>query len=140
MRYLLDTTALLAHYRQEPGWATVQALFENPEAEIDMASVSLAEYARRLHDLGATDAEVAEALATYSLLLSEVVAIDKELAQLAYAIYRQTPQRLPLIDALIAAAAQSRQATLIHRDRHMAAVPDTVLAQQLLADDLTDSA
>ena len=34
MRYLLDTSALLAHHRRETGWETVQALFETDEAEI----------------------------------------------------------------------------------------------------------
>ena len=31
MRYLLDTSALLAHHRQESGWETVQVLFETDE-------------------------------------------------------------------------------------------------------------
>ncbi len=34
MRYLLDTSALLAHYRQENGGEMVQAMFEADEAEI----------------------------------------------------------------------------------------------------------
>lgn len=34
MRYLLDTSALLAHFRQEKGWETVQAIFEDEAAEI----------------------------------------------------------------------------------------------------------
>ena len=50
MRYLLDTSALLAHYRQEHGWEMVQAVFEDNEAEIIMASVSLPEFGRRLRD------------------------------------------------------------------------------------------
>jgi predicted nucleic acid-binding protein len=31
--YLLDTSALIAHYRQEPGWEQVQAIFEGLENE-----------------------------------------------------------------------------------------------------------
>ena len=41
MRYLLDTSVLLAHHRQERGWDVVQAVFEDNEAEIIEASVSL---------------------------------------------------------------------------------------------------
>ena len=54
LRFLLDTSALLAHSRQEPGWARVQALFEVGDSEILAASVSLTEFARRLRELGAT--------------------------------------------------------------------------------------
>lgn len=53
MIYLLDTSALLAHYRDEVGAARVQALFEREEDELLLASVSLPEFARRLKDLGA---------------------------------------------------------------------------------------
>ena len=52
MRYLLDTSALLAHYRQEDGWQEVQALFETDEADLIAASVSLTEFGRRLRELG----------------------------------------------------------------------------------------
>jgi len=48
MRHLLDTSALLAHHRQERGWEMVQAAFEDDEAEIIMASISLPEFGRRL--------------------------------------------------------------------------------------------
>ena len=43
MRYLLDTSALLAHHRQERGWEMVQAALEDHESEIIVASVSLPE-------------------------------------------------------------------------------------------------
>lgn len=43
MRYLLDTSALLAHYRQEAGWEEVQTLFEDSAAELLLAAVSFAE-------------------------------------------------------------------------------------------------
>jgi len=64
MRYLLDTSALLAHYRQEVGWEKVQALFETDEAELLIASVSLTELGRRLYELGSTEIEVEDCTAT----------------------------------------------------------------------------
>ena len=51
MSYLLDTSALLAHYRQEEGGEEVQALFDDAKTQIVLASVSLVEFARRLRDL-----------------------------------------------------------------------------------------
>ena len=133
MRFLLDTSALLAHYRQELGWEAVQALFEAADADLLLASPSLTEFARRLRDLGADDQVVGEALNNYLLLFGEIVPIDTVTAVAAYRVGRRTPQRLPLIDALIAAAAQLREATLVHRDAHMAAIPADVVPQRLLS-------
>ena len=132
MSYLLDTSALLAHYRQETGWETVQGLFEEHDADIVIASPSLTEFARRLHDLGMDDAEIQEVLADYSLLFTEIVAVDASIALAAYGVIRQTPDRLPLIAALIAAVAQTDDTVLIHRDAHMKAIPAEIVNQHLL--------
>lgn len=132
MRYLLDTSALLTHYRKEAGWKIVQDLFETTDAEILMASVSLAEFGRRLLELGASEADAHEAIINYRLLCSETAPIDADVALSAFAIACQTPLRLPLVDALIAAAAQARDATLVHRDKHMHAIPEELLKQRYL--------
>jgi len=47
MIYLLDTSALLAHYRDEEGAPKVQALFEDEDASIAIASITLTEFSRR---------------------------------------------------------------------------------------------
>jgi predicted nucleic acid-binding protein len=127
MRYLLDTSALLAHHRQENGWAAVQALFEADEAEIIMACISLTEFGRRLRDLGAPETVVRETLANYQLLCTEVAPIDAATALAAFVIGCATPRRLPLVDALIAAVAQAKGAVLVHRDAHMRAIPPELL-------------
>jgi len=67
MRYLFDTSALLAHHRQESGWEAVQAIFEADEAEVIIACISLTEFGRRLSDLGAPEEVVQETLANYRL-------------------------------------------------------------------------
>jgi predicted nucleic acid-binding protein len=133
LRFLLDTSALLAHWRQEPGWARVQALFEAGDSEILAASVSLAEFARRLRDLGATVEEARHAAEDYMEALDELVPVDESVALAAFDIGCETTERLPLIDALIAAAARQRNACLVHRDRHMAAIPASVIEQIDLA-------
>jgi len=132
MRYLLDTSALLAHYRQEPGWKTVQALLEDATAEITLASPSITEFSRRMHDLGAEDSAIQHILDEYRLLFDDVIAIDGSTATAAYRLSRQVVSRVPLIDLLIAAAAQMDSAVLVHRDKHMAAIPTEVLMQQAL--------
>lgn len=133
MRYVLDTSALLAHYRQEPGWEEVQALFETDDAELSIASVSLTEFGRRLRALGASQAEVEATLSSYQLLFTEVITVDAAVAKAAFGIGCHTPHRLPLVDALIAACAQARSAILVHRDEHMRAIPEEVVRQQELS-------
>jgi predicted nucleic acid-binding protein len=130
MRYVLDTSALLAHHRQEAGWPAVQALFEADEAELILASVSLAEFGRRLRELGATEQEAETILASYHLLFGEVAAVDAAMARAAFVLGCRTPRRLPLVDALIAAVAQINGATLVHRDEHMRAIPAKLVRQQ----------
>ena len=132
-RFLLDTSALLAHTRREQGWARVAALFEESDCEILAAAVSLTEFAGRLRELGATAEEARRMVEDYRDLLDEVVAIDASVALAAFEIGCETSQRLPLADALIAAAARERGACLVHRDHHMAAIPASVVEQLDLA-------
>ena len=108
----------------------MQALFEADEAELILVSVSLAEFGRRLRELGATEDEVEIILTSYQLLFTEIVAVDAAAARAAFVLGCRTPRRLPLIDALIAAAAQTRGAILVHRDEHMRAIPTQLLRQQ----------
>lgn len=133
MRYLLDTSALLAHFRKEAGWQDVQALFDDDGAELVTASVCLTEFGRRMRALGAARPEVEEALFQYQLLFSHVVAIDLPVARAAFVLGCDTPQRLPLADALIAAAAQVTGAVLVHRDEHMRHIPSELVPQKEIA-------
>jgi predicted nucleic acid-binding protein len=138
MRVLLDSSALLAHFRQEAGWEEVQALLQTDGVQLLAASISLTEFGRRIRDLGAADDEVEDALSSYQLLLTEVVAVDATVARAAFAIGCRTPRRLPLADALIAAAAQVRDATLVHRDEHMRPIPIELVRQQELGTAITE--
>jgi predicted nucleic acid-binding protein len=131
---LLDTSALLAHYRGERGGERVQALFAAEEEEILMASVSIPELARRLRDLGMEEPQVSRVVADYRQIVDAVVAVDMAVAEASDEIVRRTPARLPLIDALIAACAHVRNARLVHRDAHMRAIPADLLDQQDLDD------
>lgn len=131
-RYLLDTSALLAHFRHETGWEEVQRIFEDPEAVVFLAGVSLAEFARRLNELGAPREEIDQTVSDYELLFAAIAPVEAPTAKAAYEIGRSTPARLPLIDALIAAVARELNAILAHRDHHMAAIPEAILEQLYL--------
>jgi predicted nucleic acid-binding protein len=50
----------------------------------------------------------------------------------------RTPHRLPLVNALIAAVAQTRHAILVHRDEHMRSIPSALVRQEDLNDDSHD--
>ncbi len=110
----------------------MQRIFEDPEAAVFLAAVSLAEFARRLNELGAPREEIDQTVSDYELLFAAIAPVEAQTAKAAYEIGRSTPARLPLIDALIAAVARELNAILVHRDRHMAAIPEAVLEQLYL--------
>ena len=137
MIHLLDTSAVLAHARNEAGASQVQELFERDDASVLICSVTLAELARRLRELGASPDEAWEKISGYKQLVDGIVAVDEAVAQESDRILIQTPSRLPLVDALIAAAAKTRAAVLVHRDTHMRSIPPAALIQlDLAADDI----
>jgi len=129
MTHLLDTSAVLAHLRKEPGAERVQEIFDREEGSVLLCSVSLAELARRLRELGATPEEAWEKIDGYRQVVVGVVPVDESVAREGDRILNATPGRLPLVDALIASAARSREAVLVHRDAHMRAIPAALVAQ-----------
>ena len=132
MIYLLDTSALLAHYRDEEGAAKVQVLFEDDDASIAIASITLTEFSRRMNALGASRDVISTALENYCRVLSSVITIDESIARKAFLLGLEAESRLPMADALIAAAAHSVEAVLVHRDPHFAALPSESVKQQML--------
>src|SRR5271157_4007057 len=98
----------------EAGWRDVQALFEDNETVLMIASLTLTEFGRRLRELNMTGDEIEEVLSEYQFLFSEVVSVDAEIARSAFIIGCRTARRLPLADSLIAAAARARGAVLVH--------------------------
>lgn len=122
MTYLLDTSALLAHYREEAGAAEVQALFENDDASIAIASITITEFSRRMTALGSAPEEALASLENYGRIFSAIVPIDGRIARQAVFLGLEAQRRIPLADALIAAAAQSLNAVLVHRDPHFQAL------------------
>jgi len=126
--FLLDSSAWLAHLFDEPGAEQVTLLFENTPDDVVISALSIAEVYGRLKALGA-EAHWEETWATYSMLFARVLAADEATAHLAIRLRSAATKRLPTIDGLIAATAAHHDLTLVHRDPHFAAIPDTLLQQ-----------
>jgi predicted nucleic acid-binding protein len=127
LSYLLDTTALVAHALDEAGGKSVQALFDDGEHALYISALSLFELAGVLKSNGAAD-KIPACWETYRQT-TEVVPVDAGLAQMAWELRESARDRIPISDAIIAATARSRGATLVHRDRHLALIPPGVVRQ-----------
>ena len=127
MRYILDTSALLAHARKEAGFEFLEGLFDNQDAELYVSCLSLPEFSRRAKSLGVSAKQAWDDAMEYAEMLSGIHPVNLEIAREAYTLGEHCPQRLPLIDALIAATAKVQGATLVHRDKHLTALPQDLV-------------
>lgn len=127
MTFLLDTSALLVLYRKEPEVDRVLALFDDPQHDILLSTVSVAEFGRKLRELGKDREEIEDTLDQFMQLFSHVVPLDEAVARASLRLVESVPLRLPMADSLIAASALVHGACLVHKDKHMAAIPPEVL-------------
>lgn len=132
MTCLLDTSALLSHFRGETGATRVQELFEDDNIQIAIASITITEFSRRMVELGAGRGEINQTLDSYGRMLAEIIPVDAPIATLAFELGLRSSTRLPLADALTAATAAHRNAMLIHRDPHFSALPQDAVQQEKL--------
>lgn len=123
MTHLLDTSAILAHFLDEPGADQVEALLAGGANVAGLAAPSWAELDRRLHEMIPDPAEAARILRHYTRSLCGFVPVDEAAALAAMSIRHASANRLPLVDALIAGCAACHRLTLVHRDKHMDAIP-----------------
>ena len=129
---LLDTSALLAHYREEPGSDIVERLLDGRPDQVRVSAVSWLEFHIRLKDLIPDRQARAEVLSIYQELLAEVLPVTGEVARAAFELREHLSDRIPNGDALIAATAKLAGATLVHRDPHMALIPVKLVKQIVL--------
>jgi len=130
---VLDTSAMLAHYRQEAGCSRVQTILEDDTATVSIVAISIAEMARKLLNLG-EDVDTARSVAlAYANLATSVISVDTALSVRAFELGCACASRIPLVDAFIAAGASLLDATLVHRDGHFNEIPDDLLTQELLS-------
>lgn len=129
--YLLGSSAWLAHLFGEAGMNQVTSLFGEVEVSVNICTLSLPEVFIRLKALGQEE-RWSLIWETYQALFTEIIAVDSRVAQAAIQLRSTTPQRLPTIDSLIAATAMVHGLTLVHRDPHLAAIPQTMVNQIML--------
>lgn len=129
---LLDTTALLAHFRNEPGAELVQVILDDRYQDVLISAISITEVARRLEALGASLMEARSIALEYAGLADRVVPVDAAIAVRAFELGSSCTARLPLADALIAACAGVHEAVLVHRDPHFDGIPDGLVKKQNL--------
>jgi predicted nucleic acid-binding protein len=128
--FVLDTSAILAHWLKEPGHQRVTRILASESARI--SAPTRLELLVRLCALGAPPAEAEAAFERYRLIVGPVLPIDDDAVTKAWELRRASPSRLPAIDALIAGCAASHGATLIHRDPHFDGIPKKKLARERL--------
>jgi len=121
--YLLDTSAVIAHYRKEPGYAQVHALFEDPFATVLIGTPVLVELDAALKRGMQDERQRRAVVDAYGGRVAEVVPADREAAMAAIAMRNASAKRLPAMDALIAGCAVAHGAVLVHRDPHFDGIP-----------------
>ena len=123
VRYLLDTSALAAHFLHAPGDGTVGACLEEGAAVCALTTV---EFAALLKRLSVEPETVARVWSLYREVLGSVLPVDERVAMLALQLQRESTDRLPLADACIAACAAHHDLRLFHCDQHFGALPGLV--------------
>ena len=94
--------------------------------------LSLYEFELRLYQLGVDAATRTIELGRYRTLLNEVVDVDEAVRSEAIRLRTSATAHVAAMDVLIAATASLRNATLVHRDPHFAAIPASLLKQEVL--------
>jgi len=117
--HLLDTSAILAHYFDEPGAAEVNALWQQPGCKPAICVLTIPELRTRLHEEVTDSAEADRAFDLYVNQLTTSLPVDRMVADEAMRLRLASPSRLPLVDACIAGCAKRHNCLLVHRDPHM---------------------
>lgn len=131
LTHLLDTSAWLAHLRNEPGGDRVTALFENTDTKVGVSVLSLVEVHGQLKAIG-RETEWANMMELYQTLFDQIVHVDASVALRAISLRQSIASRLPGIDSIIAATASLYGAILVHRDAHFLSIPDDLLQQEVV--------
>ena len=130
--HVLDTSALLAYYLKESGWEVVHRLIFDAACLPRVSSATWLEFQVRLSGLTSDPAQRSEVMDLYRALLGQGIPADDAIAARSYLLRQAAAERLPNMDALIAATAAEHGAILVHRDPHMAGIPASVVSQLVL--------
>lgn len=130
-RFVLDTSALIAFFQDEPGAETVGNVLDRAKKEKCLAVISFITLAELYYIFWQEQGESAakELLAIVKSLPIMVVESEERLTLLAGRI--KANHRLSLADAFIAATASLAGGTLIHKDPELEAVSALVVTEPL---------
>ncbi|MDE0218542.1 MAG: PIN domain-containing protein [Spirochaetaceae bacterium] len=129
--HVLDTSAVLAHYFDEPGAEIVDGLWQDSRNRIAICVLTLPELRWRMQAEIEDEREIDRACQEYAGELTSSLVVDSAVAESAIALRREA-ERLPLTDAIIAGCAHAVSAVLVHRDRHMESIPQRLVSQIVL--------
>jgi predicted nucleic acid-binding protein len=128
-RYLIDTSALLAHLLQESGYEVVERLLEASGDKLAICILTWVEFEIFLSRSGYTAKEKARILSIYRGALGNPLPVDEKVGREALVIREALGTRIPLTDLLIAACAKANGFQLVYRDKHLADIPEDLLGQ-----------
>ena len=128
-RYLIDTSALLAHLLQESGCEVVERLLETSGDKLAICILTWVELEIFLNRSAYTAKEKARILSIYRVALGSPLPVDEKVGREALAIREALGTRIPLTDLLIAACAKANGFNLVYRDKHLAGIPENLLGQ-----------
>lgn len=128
-RYLIDTSALLAHLLQESGCEVVERLLETSGDKLAICILTWVEFEVFLNRSAYTANEKARILSIYRAALGSPLPVDEKVGHEALVIREALRTRIPLTDLLIAACAKANGFDLVYRDKHLADIPEDLLGQ-----------
>ena len=131
MTHLLDSSAFLAFFFNEPGCARVRSLFSDRKIRIGLSTITPIEFWARLkaeQREKSFDQEWNDHLPLFDCLLPVDLAVSLKATELRGA----AKGRIPTMDSLIAATAALSGAILVHRDPHFTSIPKRLLQQESL--------
>lgn len=132
--HILDTSAILAHYFDEPGGTEVDALWQNPDNRLAICVLSIPELKTRLRAEVDDEVEIERAFDLYVNQLTIAVPVDRGVACAAVSLRESMPSRLPLFNACIAGCAGRHDCLLVHRDPHMDPLSAALVRRMRLPD------
>ncbi len=88
--HVLDTSALLAHAFQEPGWERVREILRDEEAVLGLSAAVLFEFQVRLLEKGVLDRHP-DTAAEYEALFDVAIPVDNVVARAAFQLTRHSP-------------------------------------------------
>lgn len=132
MTHLLDTSALLVFLLGESGADRVQALFDDERNGIAVSVLTKSELWARLKSLG-SESKFGTIWAENRKMFEAVLPVTEDVAEASNTLRGRCRDRIPTVDALIAATAIVHGLTLVHRDTHMQVIPARLLRQMDLS-------